>query len=407
MFLDQIVVSVGNFLTSVILARALGIELFGYFSAIWLLVLISNTIVMATSVFPMMSNYHLQQDSAKNNFIIGNIGVFFIVLCLSVILLTIIFALSNLSHDPANTKIFICFLLTLISINTQEFIRRLFITKDNIRLALLSDSVTNFIRIFFLGILWSVDGLTIQTAFAVCAITAFFGAIVPCRHLPKLDNLIMNTKVTWSINFVSAKWLLPSGLMQWTSINLFISMAVFLISPAAVGIIKVCQSLLAVLNILIQGAENIIPLEASKVYKNNDANQMWNYLIKVSAVGSIPFILLSILCFFFGDMLLSLFFGDIYKIQGEQVLFVYSIAYIFVFFIVPIRAGLRTVGKTDIWFKAYVMSSIVSICSVYWLEVNYSSLGAVVGILIAHIILVGYTVLKLKHYYKKGDSFVG
>jgi len=387
-FLDQIVVSAGNFLTSIILARALGIEVFGYFSAIWLLVLISNTIVMSVSIFPMMSNYHLLKDNEKNNFIIGNIGVFFLILCFSVFVLSVIFSFNDLSGDSANIHIFIFFLFALISINAQELVRRIFITKDNIKLALFSDSVTTFMRISALGILSGTGDLTFQSTFAVCGISAFIGAILPWHYLPKVNNLIANSRLTWSINFASAKWLLPSGLMQWTSINLYISMAVFLISPAAVGIIKVCQSLLAVLNILIQGAENIIPLEASKLYKNKDIKQMWNYLIKVSAVGSIPFVLLSILCFFFGGRLLSFFYGDIYTIQGEQVLYVYSIAYVFVFLVVPIRAGLRTVGKTDIWFKAYIMSSIVSICSVYWLEVNYSSLGAVLGILIAHIILV-------------------
>lgn len=405
-FLSQVVVSAGNFLTSIILARALGLDSFGYFSALWLIILISSSVIMASCVFPMMSNFPKQETLNINRYISGNILLFLcVIFSISIVLIVGLFILSYLDID-INVHLFLSLIFTLLAINTQDFFRRLFITINKPNKALFSDIVTYTFRLLALFILWKYSYLNIYNAFYVCTATAFVGSLLFIKHLPKFDDSYNALKYVYSINRRSAKWLLPSGLMQWTSINLFISMAAFLISPAAVGIIKVCQSLLAVLNILIQGAENIIPLQASRVFRELNTQAMWKYLVKVSILGAVPFIMLSIICFFFGANILTVFFGDAYQQNGSDILFVYSVAYVFVYLIVPLRAGLRTIEKTQIWFQAYIASSIVSLSLVYWLEVNFLSLGAVIGILIAHIVLITYTVLVLLRLYNRGGPIV-
>jgi O-antigen/teichoic acid export membrane protein len=403
-FLSQVVVSAGNFITSIILARALGLDSFGYFSALWLIILISSSVIMASCIFPMMSNFPKQETLNINKYISGNILLFLsVIFLISIVLIVCLFILSYLDID---IPLFLSLIFTLLAINTQDFFRRLFFTINKSKKALFSDVFTYTFRLLALFILWNYSYLDIYIAFYVCAATAFVGSLLFIKNLPKFDDSYNALKYAYSINIRSAKWLLPSGFMQWTSINLFISMAAFLISPAAVGIIKVCQSLLAVLNILIQGAENIIPLQASRVFREINTQAMWKYLIKVSILGAVPFILLSIICFFFGANILTLFFGDVYQQNGSDVLFIYSIAYVFVYLIVPLRAGLRTIEKTQIWFQAYIASSIVSLSLVYWLEVNFLSLGAVIGILIAHIVLITYTVLVLLRLYNRGGPIV-
>jgi len=389
-------------MTSIILARALGIDLFGYFSALWLIILISSSVIMASCVFPMMSNFPKQILTNRNTYISGNILLFLCVVFSISIVLTVVGLVVFSGHKTFDVHLFLLLIGTLITINIQDFFRRLLITINKANKALISDIVTYTSRLLGLLILWEYSSLDIYSAFYVCAVSAVVGSILTLKLLPTFDDSYHALKYVYSINSRSAKWLLPSGLMQWTSINLFISMAAFLISPAAVGIIKVCQSLLAVLNILIQGAENIIPLQASRVFRELNGQAMWKYLLKVSILGAVPFILLSIVCFFFGANILTLVFGDAYQQDGSDVLFVYSIAYVFVYLIVPIRAGLRTIEKTQIWFQAYVASSIVSLSLVYWLEVNFLSLGAVIGILIAHIVLISYTVLVLLRLYSRG-----
>ena len=54
-FLDQAIVSGSNFILGILLARNLGIEGYGYYSLIWLVVLFFSSMQLASLISPMMS----------------------------------------------------------------------------------------------------------------------------------------------------------------------------------------------------------------------------------------------------------------------------------------------------------------------------------------------------------------
>jgi O-antigen/teichoic acid export membrane protein len=390
-FLGQAVVSGGNFLTSVILVRLLGLEAFGVFSVVWLLVLFSSSLVAAVCVFPMMSNFYRVDKTFRRMYIYGTMGTLIVLLLLLVLPILIIWL--SFYTGEASFATVLALMFCLLAVNFQDFLRKALITLQLENKAFLSDVINISSRIIILVMFYQWSTLNIILALSACAIGAVLGVIVVWRALPIGDSLVTATKFSWSWNQSSVKWLLPSGLMQWTSINLFISAAAVFISPAAVGVIRLCQSLLAVLNVIIQGLESVIPIEASKIFNRLGSDAMVIYLLRVSAVGIVPFLLLSLGCLFYGGDLISIVYGESYRAEAEAVLFIYSLAYVFVFMIVPVRAALRAIGRTRIWFNAYLASSIFSVSTVYFLEINYEVLGAVYGILFAHIVLILYAIL--------------
>lgn len=394
-FLGQAVVSGGNFITTVLMARSLSIIEFGTFSSIWLIILFSSSIVMALCVFPMMSNYHQLEINNRMRFIVGTLGtliyagVIWLLCCMVAYLILLTLDIKNATLLVLSTAI------CVIGINIQDFARRALITLDRPELALLSDVITYSLRVLGITVLWYSSNLNVVYALLICALTALAGASVLFLSVSINRNWNKDRLYSWDINRGSAKWLLPSGLMQWTSVNLFISAAAFLISPAAVGVIRLCQSLLAVLNVVVQSAESIVSLNASKIYKTALSKGLVNYLVKVSALGSIPFIFLSIICLFFGAEIITLVYGEQYAEISASALTIYSIAYIFVFLIVPIRAGLRTIAQTRTWFNAYLASTLFSVSVVYYFESSYGVYGAVLGIVLAHVVLIGYSSIAL------------
>ncbi len=397
--LDQAIVSAGNFISVVILARALGLVQFGQFSVVWLVVLFTSSIVMAVCVFPMMTNYCLLPVEKRPQYLIGTFGTFIYAVGIWIVISLALYLMLALL-DFKELEVFVFPLMAcVIAIHFQDFVRRMLITMGRRRLAVISDGLTYLLRIGVLAFLWEMEALDIVVALNVFTMTSFIGAFV-VYALPFNMNLRQTTCFAWAENRKSAKWLLPSGLLQWSSINLFISAAAFLLSPAAVGVIRICQSLLAVLNVLIQGLENIVPLRASKLLSEHGAHSMVRYLVRVSMIGVVPVLILIIVCSLFGGEIIAFVYGEEYRDLASLPLVIYSIAYIFVFLIVPVRAGLRSLDETREWFNAYVASSIFSLSIVYFIEVNYNVLGAVWGILLAHVVLIGYSLVMLSRKLK-------
>lgn len=385
-FVGQAVVSAGNFLSTVILARGLGIDDFGVFSISWILMMISSSVIMGVCIFPMMSQYDKENDENKERYLQGVFWLVVLVSSVSSILFVVLF--SAFSSD-FTTKEFFVIAAMMIALNCQEFTRRFYITKNEPEFAFLSDSLFHGIRLTALLSLLFLSELSVFNSLVVFLVSSAIGCIPTVKAMPRIKFPVDAIAYSWGKNKSYAQWLLPSAILQWTSINLFISMAAYLISPAALGIIRACQSLMAIMNVPIQIAENIVPRLASSKLMSGGDHLMWKLLIKISLVGVLPFMFVAFLVKIFGGEVMAHLYGNEYGGSVVHVsVFIYSLAYILVFLVVPLRAGFRALDKTKLWFYSYVFSTLFSLCSVYYLETEFGVKGAVLGILLAHIVLI-------------------
>ena len=72
--IDQIIISLCNFLVTIIILRVLGIEIFGQFSFLWLFLLLINSTQLSYIISPMLTNAPKQSDDYLK-FFYG--GIFF------------------------------------------------------------------------------------------------------------------------------------------------------------------------------------------------------------------------------------------------------------------------------------------------------------------------------------------
>ena len=62
-FADQVIVSMGNFLLTILIVKFLGIKTFGLFSYFWIFLLLINSIQLSYIISPMLTNAPKQRDS--------------------------------------------------------------------------------------------------------------------------------------------------------------------------------------------------------------------------------------------------------------------------------------------------------------------------------------------------------
>lgn len=403
----QAFTSAGNFLTTALLARALDLEVFGFFASIYLIVLFSSSLILPVCIFPMMSNYLKFKEGEKPIYIAGTFLTFFFGIAVFIAAMLGCYYLLDLSSKFEHSFSLFLLVACIFSVNLQEFVRRMLITVGCSNASCASDIVTHVLRNSVIVYLCKLDVLNINSILICFLLSALFGSLfLVFGNLQKAELSVRNMIWAWYHNRESAKWLLPAGFMQWTSVNLFISAAAFFISPAAVGVLRMSQSLLAVFNVLLQSAENIISIRFTDLYLKKGARQLQLEFLRFSFLGVVFFTLVVFGAWMFGGAIASLVYGPEYAVSVRQGLIVYSVAYIFVFLIVPMRAILRTLGLTKIWFGAYLASSIFSVCSVYLIEQKFGVLGALWGIVAAHVVIITYAGIFLRTHFRMEEQVV-
>ena len=127
---DQGIVSLCNFIVTIIILRFLGIEIFGLFSFLWLFLLLINGVQMSYIISPMLTNAPKKSSSSINSFY-G--GVFNQQLIFTTIIFFIIYLVLKFFGDYIISyqieKYYLSFPLLIVVTQLHQFLRRLLFSK--------------------------------------------------------------------------------------------------------------------------------------------------------------------------------------------------------------------------------------------------------------------------------------
>jgi O-antigen/teichoic acid export membrane protein len=384
--LDQALVSGSNFLTTLIVAQLLGLHEFGIFATLWLILLFINTLHGSLVVFPMMTLIP-KEPLLKTYFgSLLSIQIIFVFLASSAAFLISFFYFKYMDIDTSLNTI-LTFSLTILFYHMQDFYRRYFFATHLYLDALIIDTLSYFIRIIILLYLLifsiKVTLLDIYNIFLFTFLIGVVYGIVKYKFSFNFTHLKTNYRDQWNL----AKWLLPAGLMEWSSLNLFLVVASLLLGPIAIGAIRLGQNIILAFNVVLQGLENFLPTDATKVYISQEISGLNKFLLKVTSIGLISVIIFGIIITYFSKTIITLLYGENF-LTYEYVVFWYAIILIFMFLFVILRIYLRTLNQLKVWFNAYIVTSVYALISVYPLISTFKTSGVLFGILSSYIVLL-------------------
>ena len=399
--IDQIIISLCNFLVTIIILRLLGIEIFGQFSFLWLFLLLTNTVQLSYIISPMLSNAPKQSvDYLK--FFYG--GIFFhqIIFSLSTFLI-IYFGLKFFDEYLPSYQIekySLSFASATITLQIQQFFRRLLFSKKLYFKALLTDLISYPSVIILIIYLNYLNKLNLESIFWSFVFTFLLGIFFSSPILLSLKYNLNNTYNTLKDNWIIAKWMLASTLLQWFSGNLWIINTGIILGPFTLGVVRACQTVINITNIFFQSLENIIPVATSKIFLEKGMDRMRIYLQKFALKGLLLIFLLILFLIFFSKLLLSFFYGSEIGNYHFILIFLALILPVTFFQYAPIY-GLRTLGKTKPIFISYLLSSFVTITTSQFVISSFNLNGLVVGLFVTQLIIAGVIYLGYLHYFKK------
>lgn len=389
---DQAVVSGCGFAFLVVLVRGMDLTDFGVFSTLWLGVLFINSFHMAYIVLPMLTDgvRHQGLDRARYfSALLISQHLFNVCACIAVLMAGF---LASLLASPSPLT-FPLLAAVVITYHAQEYYRRYFFCVGRPGRALLSDVVAyggRFLPLPFL--LASGDALTVDAALGVTA-GAYSIATVLASAL-KADRFIRPDRVAWSAfssaHWRSARYLLPSALLQWLSGNLHIAAASIVLGPASISVLRMGQTVVNVGNVYLQALENHAPsaisAEASLRGRSSAARLTVRLLVKslvfVAPVGA--------LALAFAPEVMALVFGDAAR-QYAYAIYWLVPTFFLAFVLVFVRALLRALDATRCWFRGYVVAASFAVVTFYPLQEAWGIHGVLLGMLSTYAVLTVYT----------------
>lgn len=383
---DQALVSGSNFVASILLARFLGLELFGQFVLIYSILLYANTIQVTMIISPMMSLApQVRNQKARDEFLRGAFAVqaFFsgtlIIVIMLLGLLMIAVRPSYISYD-----IIVSFSLAAALFQMQDWLRRFFFVNSAGMKAFVNDLISYLGQVLVLLLLYHFSKLNVPNAFLAIAGTStaacVFGVLTE-----KLTPLWRYApRVFWQ-SWAMGRDLLLSGQLQWAGSQGVVLIGAALLGVSVAGGIRAAQNLIGPLQLLFQAMENFIPARAAKHYAEEGLEGLAQYLRKISTWGGTALIVPCLLVTALAGRLLVLTYGQPYTAYSSLV--GWSALFMFISFFYQLASYYhRTTGTTSTLLPAMAISSAVGLVLAFVLASSLQAVGVMLSIITGRMI---------------------
>ena len=385
---DQVVVSGVNFLTGILLARFLGINEYGQFVLMWVVVLFFSSLQMAIINSPMMSIGPKQLKEKRKKYYSGVLVQQLILACFAFIVTYVGVKVSvefypewHIKHLSLPLSFVVFFYLI------QDFIRRYFYAQEKNHLAFYNDVISYLGQLIILIYLFVTTNVEIIDVLLVISITSAVAVIVGFFKIE--TSYCSKEALYYSVmrHRGFAKWMTLSAVLQWMSGNLFLIFSGSLLGASVVGVLKASQNIMAISHVLFQAIENIATVRSSIIYHNYGSQALYKYLKNIVIIGGGATAVIAIVVGLFSDFLLSFVYGEKF-IEYGYILRWYAVIYIVHFFVYPLRAGVRAIEAVKFLFIADCIVAGFSLLAAKFLIENYKILGVVSGVLAVNVIMV-------------------
>jgi O-antigen/teichoic acid export membrane protein len=392
--IDQGVISLSNFLATIILARnvdptQLGVYGVGFVTLRLVRAFQDGLIVQPMNVF----GAGMEQDEFKQY--ATNTSLFQIGLALvsaSVVAVSG-WVLTELGNDTAGPTLFILW-LPFLWWQMQEYLRRMLYTRGLVLNAVINSFIANGVRIAIMIYLvnqGTLSGVTGLEAIAWGSFVALFPSLWFTRHY--WTRKLVNLKGTWRRNWEFGRWLLGSTLTNWVAVEFYPILTAGLVSFAAAGAYRALQNLVAPIHLLLRAVDTFLTPRAANLYEKNGQRALTHTLRSIYLALGIPVLGILIIAMLFPEQLLALIYGDTYLAYSNGVVLM-ALFYALMFAYWPLLSIFKAAQLSRPIFIANILAIISMFTIGIWAILRWGVYGTIVGqvvnALVINIVLWGY-----------------
>ncbi len=374
--MDQAAVSLGNFLTQIILARSLSHSSYGIFALLFGVLLLFFTCQGGLITYPLSLKGATAGKIELRKLAFAS---FILTVLLAVPLSPIVFgAASVLGVASLSWAAILAMLLWQI----QETFRRALMAHMRHRDAVWGDSLSYLGQAAVLGLLAHRGGMTLERAFLALALTSAAAALLQSvqlgMSLMPVRKIMSLAQEYWSVG----RWALFTGVNGAASRQAFPWALALLYGPQEAASFQAVMNILGVSHPVLLSTSNLIVPAASGAHKKGGVRAAWRTSVHYGLVGSaflVPYLLLLAV---WPHAFLSLFYGGLspYASFGAG-LRLAALAYLCGYSASVVMAFLYSLGRSKLVFAASLGGTALALAPSVGLIVHYRVTGAIAGLL--------------------------
>ncbi len=396
---DQGVISLSNFLASILLIRyvtptELGVYVIGFLAIYLVRSFQDGLIIQPLNTYGAIAT----PEEFRKYFSAAAIQQVMFAALTSLAALIVGKVLTHFGNDtlgPAVFTLWFCFFTWQI----QEFLRRTFYTRSAVGKAVILSVTSNIIRlsmIFILGNLGDINGRTGLNAigwgaFAAALIGVWMAKSFFTRQIPNMVN-------TWVNNWRFGRWILGASIADWIVTHLYPIIMAGMVSFAAAGAYQALQNLVAPIHVLLRATDTFSTPLAARAYHKSGLARLKRILSLIYLVSGIPILLLLVLAGIYAPQLLYLLKEDTYLPFADGI-FVMILFYFFLYINWPLQIAFRAIRQGKQIFFANLLAIISMFTIGLWLIHRWGLYGAIGGqalnaIIVSLVLLIAWMKFK-------------
>ncbi|MFN2213177.1 MAG: lipopolysaccharide biosynthesis protein [Anaerolineales bacterium] len=392
--IDQGVISLSNFVATIILARnvdptQLGVYGVGFVTLRLVRAVQDGIIVQPMNVFGAGMN----QDEFKRYATTTSLFQIALAILSAAAVAFCGWVLIEMGNDTAGPTLYILW-LPFLWWQFEEYLRRMLYTRGKVFLAVITSVVSNGARIglmLYLADQGELSGLSGLEAIAWGAFIALFPSLWFTRFY--WTRNVANLKETWQRNWKFGRWLLGSALTNWAAVEFYPILTAGLISFAAAGAYRALQNLVAPIHLLLRAIDTFLTPRAANLYERNGLGALTRTLRSIYLAIGIPVALILIAALVFPEQLLGLIYGDTYLEYSNGVILM-AIFYALMFAYWPLQSIFKAAQLSRPIFIANLLAIVSMFTIGIWTILNWGVYGTIIGqavnALVINFVLWGY-----------------
>jgi O-antigen/teichoic acid export membrane protein len=388
--LDQIVVSGANFLTSAIVARALGIETFGIFSLAWMMVQFVQSVQSAAILLPMMSVGPKQSpEEAKSYYAVSMFHQLVWTFGSAVLIWAGSLAAARLGLGVEAEKLAVPLFVSVLVTQMHEFLRRYGFTVGRVKQVVFSDVIRygSLMASLLYAAVFAPTKPDSSGVLYLMSISAVLATISVWSIAPSVRGFRARLVEVSLRHFNAARWMTGSALLLWITSNFFIVAAGSVLGTAAVGAIRAASSLMQVTNLFFQAAEGFAPPTAARIFHTDGIAGLKKFIRQMIVVALAVTIAATVVLGLPGSFWLKLVFGAEFGDYGWAV-FELGLSFVILSITQPMRFAFQAIESMRVDFTGYIYASLWTLATSYLAAQYFGLHGVIISYLVGQLILM-------------------
>jgi O-antigen/teichoic acid export membrane protein len=386
--LAQASISLGSFVLTALVARALGPAEFGVFVVLSSVILFVKNLYWSTVTAPLLVSGATAEDlgSAEHR---GTLAVLHSVT--SALGGVVVFGASAVALRLIGAEVSaglsgLC-AVTAVAVMSQDCVRRLLQARQHHRRALAYDAGCGAIQMLLVAGLAHAGWLHLETAFlavagpAACAVAAgyreYAGPWVLRRH-----DVIAAAAAHWRYG----KWLIGTIFLLWVTERIQVFVGASRLDPSAAGGLGVSLTIFGTMRMLFSGIENFATPLGSQMASGGRSADLRRLIRHVYAIGLVAGAVYVLPIMWLAPVVLRFVMGPAY-VAFQDVLRWVGVRSLLGVLVMPPAIGLKATRQSREVFRAYLCSAVGVAATVVPMTEWYGASGGAMNLVVGEMIL--------------------